>query len=208
MPVIKRAETADQKIAKGEFILAVAHDMIVRDGVQALSMNKLCAACEVGKGTLYLYFKTRTEILAALYVQKLDQWCSSLETTATQQMGYNEFCHAYVASLTDDPILVDLLIIAARDFETELPADTYAETLTYLKQSLERQANQFKQALQIDIANASALVWAFYTAALGASAYHTQQLLTLPQSPDLGSFRAALQFDRLLLNAVSLFRIH
>ena len=41
MSVIKRAETADQKIAKGEFILTAARDMIARDGVHGLSMNKL-----------------------------------------------------------------------------------------------------------------------------------------------------------------------
>jgi len=206
MSVIKRAETADEKIAKGEFILTAAHDMIARDGVQGLSMNKLCAACDVGKGTLYLYFKTRTEILAALYVQKLDQWCSSLEISATMPMQYDEFCRAYLAALSADPILVDLLIVAAQDFETELPADTYAETLTHLKQSLERQSNQFTQALQIDAAQASPLVWAFYTAAMGASAYRVRQDLTLPKSSDLGPFRAALQFDRLFWNAVSLYR--
>ena len=206
MSVIKRAETADQKIAKGEFILTAAHDMIARDGVHGLSMNKLCAACDVGKGTLYLYFKTRTEILAALYVQKLDHWCSSLETAVGQSMEYDEFCHTYLTALTADPILVDLLIVAAQDFETELPADTYAETLAHLKQALERQANQFTQALQIDSAQASALVWAFYTAAMGASAYRDRQDLTLPKSSDLGPFRAALQFDRLFWNAVSLYR--
>lgn len=206
MSVIKRAETADEKIAKGEFILTAAHDMISRDGVQGLSMNKLCAACDVGKGTLYLYFKTSTEILAALYVQKLDQWCSSLEISATIPMQYDEFCHAYLAALSADPILVDLLIVAAQDFETELPADTYAETLTHLKQSLERQSNQFTQALQIDAAQASPLVWAFYTAAIGASAYRVRQELTLPKSSDLGPFHAALQFDRLFWNAVSLYR--
>ena len=206
MSVIKRAETADQKIAKGEFILTAAHDMIARDGVHGLSMNKLCAASDVGKGTLYLYFKTRTEILAALYVQKLDHWCSSLETAVGQPMGYDEFCHTYLTALTADPILVDLLIVAAQDFETELPADTYAETLAHLKQALERQANQFTQALQIDSAQASALVWAFYTAAMGASAYRDRQDLTLPKSSDLGPFRAALQFDRLFWNAVSLYR--
>jgi len=180
--------------------------MIARDGVHGLSMNKLCAACDVGKGTLYLYFKTGTEILAALYVQKLDQWCSSLEISATMPMQYDEFCRAYLAALSADPILVDLLIVAAQDFETELPADTYAETLTHLKQSLERQSNQFTQALQIDAAQASPLVWAFYTAAMGASAYRVRQDLTLPKSSDLGPFRAALQFDRLFWNAVSLYR--
>ena len=206
MPVIKRAETADQKIAKGEFILTAAHDIIAREGVQGLSMNKLCAACDVGKGTLYLYFKTRTEILAALYVQKLDQWCASFETMAVQPMDYDHWCRTYMDALTNDPILIDLLIVAAQDFETELPVDTYAETLAHLRQPLERQANQFSHALQIDSAQASALVWAFYTAAISVSAYRTRQTLTLPQSSDLGPLRAALQFDRLFLNAVSLYR--
>lgn len=203
--LIKRAETADQKIAKGEFILAAAHDMIVRDGIQGLSMNKLCAACDVGKGTLYLYFKTRTEILAALFVQKLGAWANRMDAALSANMDFDQFCMAYLECIKSDPVLIDLLGIAARDFGTELPNDTYHETLAHLNHTLENQADQFSNALALDAATASGLVWAFYTAALGASAHHTQNVsIDLPAQ--LGQFHAALQFDRLFLNAVALYR--
>ena len=70
MKRIDRAETPAEKIAKGEFILVIA-ERIARDtGLDGLSMNALSAACNVAMGTLYLYFKTRHEILAALFVKK------------------------------------------------------------------------------------------------------------------------------------------
>ena len=65
MKKVNRAETPAKKIAKGEFILSTAENLAPRDGLDALSMNALCAACGVAKGTLYLYFKTQQGFRAA-----------------------------------------------------------------------------------------------------------------------------------------------
>lgn len=73
MKKVNRAETPAEKIAKGEFILSTAENLARRDGLDALSMNALCAACGVAKGTLYLYFKTRHEILAALFLKTMGE---------------------------------------------------------------------------------------------------------------------------------------
>ena len=64
-----RAQTPEEKVAKGEFILQVAERIIRNEGLEALSMNRLVQETGFAKGTLYLNFTTRHEILASLCVQ-------------------------------------------------------------------------------------------------------------------------------------------
>lgn len=79
MTKLSRAQTPEEKVAKGEFILQVAERIIRNEGLEALSMNRLVQETGFAKGTLYLYFTTRHEILASLFVQMLtDQLASSL----------------------------------------------------------------------------------------------------------------------------------
>jgi TetR/AcrR family transcriptional repressor of multidrug resistance operon len=74
MTKLSRAQTPEEKIAKGEFILHVAERIIRDEGLDALSMNRLVQETSFAKGTLYLYFTTRHEILASLFVQMLTGW--------------------------------------------------------------------------------------------------------------------------------------
>ena len=65
------ARKRPKKVAKGEFILQVAERIIRDERLEALSMNRLVQETGFAKGTLYLYFTTRHEILASLFVQML-----------------------------------------------------------------------------------------------------------------------------------------
>ena len=62
MTKLSRAQTPEEKVAKGEFILQVAERIIRDEGLEALSMNRLVQETGFAKGTLYLYFTTRHEI--------------------------------------------------------------------------------------------------------------------------------------------------
>ena len=71
--------------------------------------------------------------------------------------------------LTYDPLFLPILVLERRDLETGLPDDTYARVNVALQQMLGEQAEVFKETLDLMDQLASNLVWAFYTAALGAA---------------------------------------
>ena len=127
MTKLSRLQTPEEKVANGEFILQVAERIIRDEGLDALSMNRLVQETGFAKGTLYLYFTTRHEILASLFVQ----------------------------------ILTDQL--------------------------------------------ASNLVWAFYTAALGAAKFPQSPNMRASISFEVREFQEALRFDTLFLNLVDQF---
>ena len=127
MTKLSRSQTPEEKVAKGEFILQVAERIIRDEGLDALSMNRLVQETGFAKGTLYLYFTTRHEILASLFVQML-----------TDQLASN-------------------------------------------------------------------LVWAFYTAALGAAKFPQSPNMRASVSFEVREFQEALRFDTLFRNLVDQF---
>ena len=127
MTKLSRSQTPEEKVANGEFILQMAERIIRDEGLDALSMNRLVQETGFAKGTLYLYFTTRHEILASLFVQML-----------TDQLASN-------------------------------------------------------------------LVWAFYTAALGAAKFPQSPNMRASVSFEVREFQEALRFDTLFRNLVDQF---
>jgi AcrR family transcriptional regulator len=141
---LSRAQTLEEKVAKGEFILQVAERIIRDEGLEALSMNRLVQETAFAKGTLYLYFTMLHEILASLFVQMLTSWHHRLGESLTKARNYDEFCARYMRELTYDLLFLPMLVLERRDLETGLPDDTYAQVSLALQQVLGEQAEVFK----------------------------------------------------------------
>lgn len=55
-----------EKLARREAIIDAALEIVSEKGFEGLTMDELAERAEVGKGTLYLYFKSKTSIYLAL----------------------------------------------------------------------------------------------------------------------------------------------
>ncbi len=64
-------------------ILALARPILVEEGYQALSMDRLAARMEYAKGTLYNHFPNKEEIVAALAIESLGIRRGMFERAAT-----------------------------------------------------------------------------------------------------------------------------
>ena len=92
--VQSRARSEGAKQARRQFILATADQLLRRKGFDAFTMNKLAAAADLAKGTLYLYFTTREELVLALYTDLHDGWIDQF-LEAEKQMSvpnYGDLC--------------------------------------------------------------------------------------------------------------------
>ena len=205
MTQLSRAQTPEDKIAKGEFILQVAERIIREDGLDALSMNRLVQETGFAKGTLYLYFTTRHEILASIFVQMTTAWHLRLVESLQNARSYDEFCTRYTRELTYDPLLLPMLLLERRDLETGLPDETYSQVSLALQDILGEQAEVFKEVLDLTDRLASNLVWAFYTAALGAAQFPQSPNMRTAVSLEVREFQDALRFDTLFRNLVDQF---
>ncbi|MDC0507914.1 TetR/AcrR family transcriptional regulator [Luminiphilus sp.] len=103
---IKRARTPAQKSDRKDTILLTAKAQFLQTGYEGFSMAVLAQRAGVAKGTLYLYFGTREEVLMSLYNSEFDRLCATLVSQVTPGFTDREFINAvYRASITDPVFL-------------------------------------------------------------------------------------------------------
>ena len=66
--------------------MTTADQLLRREGFDAFTMNKLAAAADLAKGTLYLYFATREELVLAIYTDLHDGWINRFIAAEKQKV--------------------------------------------------------------------------------------------------------------------------
>jgi AcrR family transcriptional regulator len=108
-PVPKRARTAQQKSDRRAAILAAADRQFRQSGFEAFSMSTLARDSGVAKGTLYLYFATREEVLLALHNGLLKSWCADLAAALGAVTSDADFVELFFRTMRRDPIFLQLV---------------------------------------------------------------------------------------------------
>ena len=165
-----RARSDDAKRARRQFILATADQLLRGDGFDAFTMNKLASAADLAKGTLYLYFTTREELVLALYTDLHDGWIDQF-LEAEKQMpvsNYGDLCARFYQSFAADPLLVDLAARATSGLEPHVSLAAWIAAKQAQTRSAKRLGGLFCQIFGCDPAQAQRLAWAFLAALSGA----------------------------------------
>lgn len=66
-------------------ILESARHMFIQHGIHQVSMEKIAVEAELAKGTLYLYFRNRDELLMALVSEEMEVLVAELERVAASK---------------------------------------------------------------------------------------------------------------------------
>jgi AcrR family transcriptional regulator len=92
-------------------ILQAARDICEQQGVGALRMDAVAAAAGVAKGTLYLYFATKEDLVAALAAHELPAWTTALaqRIAAAHDPGSRAIARLFAAAFAEDGIAPRLL---------------------------------------------------------------------------------------------------
>ncbi|MCA0042727.1 TetR/AcrR family transcriptional regulator [Celeribacter litoreus] len=101
----KRARSDDEKEARRRAILAATRAMVATQGLDAVTMNAIAKEAGVSKGTLYLYARTKEELLLALFVDAMEEVVSRIEATATPKT----LADVLVNAPADVPLFLPLL---------------------------------------------------------------------------------------------------
>ena len=165
-----RARSEGAKQARRQFILATADQLLRGDGFDAFTMNKLASAADLAKGTLYLYFTTREELVLALYTDLHDGWIDQF-LDAEKQMpvpNYGDLCARFYQTFAADPLLVDLAARVMSGLEPHVPLAAWVTAKQAQMRSAKRFGGMFCQIFGCDPAQAQRLAWAFLAALSGA----------------------------------------
>jgi len=123
---------------KRERILAAAERIFARHGFFAARVSEIAKEAGVADGTIYLYFKSKDDLLISLFENRMKQVNHQLRTTIAglpPSAQLRAFVRAYLRMVSDEPAAAEVLTIELRQsskFMKEYDNPQFADFLRML----------------------------------------------------------------------------
>jgi AcrR family transcriptional regulator len=124
----KRARSTGQKEQRRREILAAARAQLAEVGVTHFSMVPLAKAAGVARATLYLYFRTREELLLTLYLEQVEDWLEEVERVTGPGMPVDDFLRAIFESAVRRDTFLMLAAQVTGVIESNVSVESLAES--------------------------------------------------------------------------------
>ncbi|MCH8569182.1 MAG: TetR/AcrR family transcriptional regulator [Balneolales bacterium] len=144
---------------KRNLILDAAEKIVLRDGLDSFRMDDIATMAEVSKGTLYLYFKNKVEIVMAL----LSRCCLSLnehlaKTIAKPGLGMDlirDMCNLFFQFTSENPHFLKYVIYMEGNGLNSIMALKGTETIHEMEECDIKTFGFIRRALQIGMYDGS-----------------------------------------------------
>jgi TetR/AcrR family fatty acid metabolism transcriptional regulator len=123
---------------KRERILAAAERIFARHGFFAARVSEIAKEAGVADGTIYLYFKSKDDLLISLFESRMKQVNSELRAAIADRPPAEQlraFIHTYLQLVSDEPAAAEVLTIELRQsskFMKEYENPEFADFLRML----------------------------------------------------------------------------
>lgn len=167
--IVKRARTDDQKRLRRRVILDAADKQFREVGFEAFSMAELGRRTGVAKGTLYLYFETREELLLTLYCAKLAAWADSMVQSVSNGTSDEAFASAFYHKSYADPSFLPLMSRLDSVIEHNVSLDTLIQTKRAMAMHLHQLSHAIAPRLELSSSQAFDAIRSLGSLLLGAA---------------------------------------
>jgi len=181
---------AREKAQRRREILDAARQEFFERGFHQPTVDDVAARAEVSKGTIYLYFKSKEEILAHLLLEGLDllveqmKAACSPEHTTTAEQALRQLALAYLHFCQANPHYFRLIMAFDRGrFEESISSELHQQVLSQSLQGLDLLARTVKRGAEAgdfhvdDSWQAAGSVWAALNGVLVLMAHPLRQQL-------------------------------
>lgn len=165
----KRARSEADKQFRRATILDAAAGHFRDAGFEAFSMARLAKGAGVAKGTLYLYFETREEVLLALLHAKLERWVSKLRALFKPGLSDKAFVTALFDAAHDDPTLLPLMMRLDDVIEHNISMERLIESKRALRCLVEDLAQDVSTVLNLTVMQSIDLLIALSSLLVGTA---------------------------------------
>src|SRR5688572_29135772 len=96
-----------QRGQRASRILDVAEDLLLRYGYRRVTIDDVAAGAGIGKGTVYLHWKTREELFAAVFERAVDQTITRLAEHVRESPRLcllHQFARTYFLAILERPL--------------------------------------------------------------------------------------------------------
>ena len=99
-----------KRLIRRNSIVDIAETMFVKNGYDQTSMEQIAYEAGLTKATVYNYFESKTDILAAVLGRHYDRMYETiLAVSKTDEKGLNIIGHAYLSFINEYPVQSDML---------------------------------------------------------------------------------------------------
>jgi TetR/AcrR family transcriptional regulator, fatty acid metabolism regulator protein len=130
---------ADDRAAKRDRILDAAERVFAQRGFFTAKVADIAREAGVADGTIYLYFKSKDDLLISLFESRMERVNAHLTAAVNAATGPRArlmaFVHAYLGMIAEQPISAEVLTIELRQstkFMREYSAQRFGELLRLL----------------------------------------------------------------------------
>jgi TetR/AcrR family fatty acid metabolism transcriptional regulator len=133
-----RGDRGDRNGDKRERILAAAERIFARHGFFAARVSEIAREAGVADGTIYLYFKSKDDLLISLFENRMKQVNERLRLAIADRPPAEQlraFIHTYLQLVSDEPTAAEVLTIELRQsskFMKEYDNPQFADFLRML----------------------------------------------------------------------------
>lgn len=138
MVIKQRAISNDEKRERREAILDAAEELLTRDDFHDISIARIARKAGLGKGTIFLYFKTKEELFLQLQGREYKSWFEDINKrlyTLVQQKkkcGIDEFVENIMAAVGNHSLMTRLTPILHIILERNIDYKTALEFKRFL----------------------------------------------------------------------------
>jgi AcrR family transcriptional regulator len=147
---LKRALTPEQKSDRRDTLLVTAKTLFMDAGFEGFSMGLLSKRAGVAKGTLYLYFGTKEEVLLSLYSLEFERFCSELTAGISSVMTDAEFISRIYETSVSDPLFLALHARLGTVIEQNISIDALIISKRAMAKQFHAMVNQLSGPLNLN----------------------------------------------------------
>ena len=126
MVVLHRAVQAEDKAARRAAILEAAARLLARDPENFASVAEVAEAAGLAKGTVYLYFKTKEEMLMAIHAEQASRLFDAVDALIAakgETMTVADSADCFCAFVQRNPLFLQMASTCHSSFERNVDAD-------------------------------------------------------------------------------------
>ena len=144
-------------------------------------MGPLAREAGLGRSTLYTYFASPEEVLLALYVRLRNRWGRSLAGGLTEGLSDADFVELYLASMTADPVHLELRARLVTFIDPNVSRERYIESKRQMREGLQLTGARLEECLDLEAGGGTEVLTSFAALLIGAG-----KLFSDPEHSDDG----------------------
>ncbi len=153
-----------EKAARRETILEAARGVFAERGILATTIDEIAERAEVAKGTIYLYFKSKEEMLSALLDEGMalvrQRFGEAIDLSLPADENLRRLCDAYCRLYREEPQYFKLLFFLAHaDVRAKICSDP-TQCQGPLSWLIQKGIDEGVFSPKVDPSKAAAIAWA------------------------------------------------